>query len=161
MGAEDVVSVLDALEAADVRADVAGGWGVDALLGEQTREHGDLDLLVEAQGEAAALAELGRLGYRPHVDWRPVRIAVVDDDGREVDLHPVVYDATGHGVQANVAGREPFEYPASDFVDGVIGGRAVRCLSAAAQAALHDGYPARDIDRHDLAVLARLARTPG
>jgi len=26
-----------------------GGWGVDALLGEQTREHGDLDIILNVE----------------------------------------------------------------------------------------------------------------
>ena len=41
-----VLAVLDLLAAAEVRAWVAGGWGVDALLGRQTRPHCDIDLVV-------------------------------------------------------------------------------------------------------------------
>ncbi|HEX2470714.1 MAG TPA: hypothetical protein VHK05_08995 [Candidatus Limnocylindrales bacterium] len=48
ISAEEVVDLLDRLEAAGVEASVAGGWAVDALLGRVTREHGDLDLAVDA-----------------------------------------------------------------------------------------------------------------
>ncbi|MEJ7792124.1 MAG: hypothetical protein WKF65_09165 [Gaiellaceae bacterium] len=44
MSAADVVEVLDVLEAADVAVFLDGGWGVDALIGAQTREHDDLDV---------------------------------------------------------------------------------------------------------------------
>ena len=44
-----VLAVLDEIEALGVRAWVDGGWGVDALLAEETREHDDLDLVVEDQ----------------------------------------------------------------------------------------------------------------
>jgi hypothetical protein len=42
----DVIEVLDALDSAGVEWWVLGGWGVDALIGEQTRAHKDLDLAV-------------------------------------------------------------------------------------------------------------------
>jgi lincosamide nucleotidyltransferase A/C/D/E len=35
------------LEEAKVTVWVDGGWGVDALLGEQTRPHKDLDIAIE------------------------------------------------------------------------------------------------------------------
>src|SRR2546422_5781430 len=46
MVASDVVEVLDRLDGAGIEASLDGGWGVDALLGEQTRPHDDLDLIV-------------------------------------------------------------------------------------------------------------------
>ena len=41
MNADAVVEVLAALENASVQVWLDGGWGVDALLGEQTRGHTD------------------------------------------------------------------------------------------------------------------------
>ena len=46
MTATDVLGVLSRLEAAGLTAWVDGGWGVDALLEETTRDHGDLDVAV-------------------------------------------------------------------------------------------------------------------
>ncbi|WP_232519770.1 nucleotidyltransferase domain-containing protein [Actinosynnema pretiosum] len=46
----DVLAVLDLAEAAGARLWIDGGWGVDALLGERTRRHGDLDVVVEGRG---------------------------------------------------------------------------------------------------------------
>ena len=49
---------------------VAGGWAIDLLLGRQTREHGDLDLLVLRRDQAPVREELRDLG-RPR--RRPTR----------------------------------------------------------------------------------------
>jgi len=46
---DEVLAILGALDATGTRLWVAGGWGVDALVGRQTRAHRDLDLLVDAQ----------------------------------------------------------------------------------------------------------------
>lgn len=62
MNGSDVMEVLDRLRSAGVRFWVDGGWGVDALLGEQTREHEDLDLVVEREVCERAATVLGRLG---------------------------------------------------------------------------------------------------
>ncbi|MBO0731850.1 MAG: hypothetical protein J2P57_21505, partial [Acidimicrobiaceae bacterium] len=47
MRADEVLGVLDRLDERGIDAWVDGGWGVDALIGRQTREHDDLDLVVD------------------------------------------------------------------------------------------------------------------
>ena len=54
--AEMVCSILDCLERAAVDVWLDGGWGVDALLGAQTRPHGDLDVIV-SQRDVPRLCE--------------------------------------------------------------------------------------------------------
>jgi len=44
-----VLAVLVVADRVGARLWLDGGWGVDALLGGQTREHGDLDVAVEAR----------------------------------------------------------------------------------------------------------------
>lgn len=151
MSAAEVLRVLALLE----RAWVAGGWGVDALVGEQTREHRDLDLALDARHEAAALEALARIGYAIETDWRPARVELAAADERWVDLHPVTFDAHGHGRQPDFDGGH-FDYPPECFVTGRIGGATVRCLSAEQQRRFHAGYALRDVDRHDLALLGGL-----
>ena len=46
MTADDVVEIVAWLQAAQVDIWLDGGWGVDALVGEQTRAHKDLDVIV-------------------------------------------------------------------------------------------------------------------
>jgi hypothetical protein len=59
MGLREVLGVLGDLAEAGCAVWVAGGWGVDALAGRQTRLHRDLDLAVDARNETVALRVLG------------------------------------------------------------------------------------------------------
>jgi len=154
--AHQVLVVIDALEAAGCWVNVEGGWGVDALVGYQTRRHRDLDVDVDAAHEAAALAALEKLGYEVETDWRPTRIELNAPGRGWVDVHPLALDAEGNGHQAGLHG-ERYLYPAASFVTGRIGGRPIRCLSAAQQLAWHEGYELRDSDRADLVLLDDLA----
>ncbi len=64
MGGAEVIRVLDALEAAGIRAGITGGWGIDALLRRETRAHGDLDLGVAAEAVDRAIEAVRPLGIR-------------------------------------------------------------------------------------------------
>jgi lincosamide nucleotidyltransferase A/C/D/E len=109
---------------------------------------------VDAEHEALAVKLLGGLGYQVETDWRPVRVELASPDGW-VDLHPVVFDQTGVGRQADVNGGQ-LDYPRDAFTVGVLGGRSVPCLSRTAQIRFHSGYEPRAIDVHDLALLEDL-----
>jgi lincosamide nucleotidyltransferase A/C/D/E len=159
MSAVEVLAVLDALAAAGCPAWVAGGWGVDALVGRETRAHRDLDLAIEASAEPVALAALAALGYVVETDWRPIRVEVAAPGDRWVDLHPVVFDAAGNGTQAGPDGTS-FTYPRDCFTSGTIGGRPVPCLSATQQLEFHRGYEPRPHDLADLALLRHLLGPP-
>jgi lincosamide nucleotidyltransferase A/C/D/E len=154
MRLRSVVEVLEVLERAECRCWVAG-WGVDALVGGQTREHRDVDLAIDAEQEASALAALRRLGYEVETDWRPARVELAAGGLRWVDLHPVCFNGHGHGRQVDLDGGF-FEYPSDCFVTGRLGGRSVPCLSAEQQLRLGMGYGLRDVDRHDVEQLKTL-----
>ncbi|MFN8194067.1 MAG: lincomycin resistance protein LmrB [Nocardioidaceae bacterium] len=147
--------MLDALSERGVTFWVAGGWGVAALVGRQTREHRDLDLLVLADDLESTREALADLGYVPETDQLPVRLEVAAGEGRWVDLHPVVLDESGNGVQAGPDGTT-YDYPAACFTIGRIRHRDVPCLSVARQREAHEGYPPREQDLHDLAQLDRV-----
>jgi lincosamide nucleotidyltransferase A/C/D/E len=49
MNRDDVLDVLGRLDAAHIESWVDGGWGVDALLGEETRTPDDLDLAIRRE----------------------------------------------------------------------------------------------------------------
>jgi lincosamide nucleotidyltransferase A/C/D/E len=96
--AQDVLAVLDLLAAAGVEAWVDGGWGIDALVGEATRVHSDIDLVVPLPSVEAVLAALAAAGYaRVLRDWRPTAAAVADERSREVDLHLITPTPAGGG----------------------------------------------------------------
>ena len=46
MKVETVIEIAKLLQSHDIDVVVDGGWGVDALLGEQTRPHEDLDIAI-------------------------------------------------------------------------------------------------------------------
>jgi lincosamide nucleotidyltransferase A/C/D/E len=155
MDLDEVLGVLAALTEAGCSVWVAGGWGVDALVGRQTRLHRDLDLALDALHETVALRTLERRGYRVETDWRPVRVELVAERRGRVDVHPVVFDTTGHGRQADLGGGH-FDYPPEAFDQGTLGGVRVPCLSRDQQLLFHTGYQPRTIDLLDLALLERL-----
>jgi lincosamide nucleotidyltransferase A/C/D/E len=153
MTAEDVLSVLALLRRAKVDIWIGGGWGIDALIGEQTRDHRDLDLMHRQDQEASLMAALSEEGFVESLNWRPIRFIVTDSDGREIDLHPLVFADDGSAEQASPEPEHPFIYPSWCFVSGTIKGTTVPCLSAAQQVYFHQGYEPSDRDRHDMAQL--------
>jgi lincosamide nucleotidyltransferase A/C/D/E len=153
-----VLAVLNRLDGQAVTTWLDGGWGIDALIGEQTRPHGDLDLVVEQAALGQARVAVRTLGYRhdPAVTpGLPARVVLLDSNRRQVDLHPVVIDAEGNGRQPLGDGAWG-SYPADGLTGvGLIGGRRVRCLTPHLQLRHHLGYPPRTNDRHDLRLLAK------
>jgi lincosamide nucleotidyltransferase A/C/D/E len=68
---DQVLDLLARLAAAGVRVWIGGGWGIDALVGEQTRSHDDLDLAVDTRDEAHAIHTLQHAGFRIAENHRP------------------------------------------------------------------------------------------
>jgi lincosamide nucleotidyltransferase A/C/D/E len=152
MQADDLIGLLDLLEQSGVIVWLDGGWGVDALLGEQTREHDDVDLIVERVDVPRLAETLAAQGYELVVGAPPGNFVLVDTLGRQVDVHPVAFDHRG-GVYLMEEGRE-WIYPAAGFAGrGHVGGRPVRCLSADVQVLVHAGYELTEKDYRELWLL--------
>ncbi len=147
MDVDDVVDLLAALDDPGVGYWLDGGWGVDCLLGEQTRPHSDLDLVLPRADLARVTTLLLSRGYVVIRDWLPTSVALRDGSGREVDLHPVdpTPDGGGHQVLQDVT---TWHYAAP--VHGTIDGRSVRCASAHDQVLMHQGYEPRPQDLADV-----------
>lgn len=165
MTAADVVDVLDRLGALGVRVWIDGGWGVDALVGEETRSHGDLDLALDRDQLDVARRVLEEQGLRHNVRSQPglpARLVIRDERGREVDLHPLAFDAAGDGwQQLSASGMAWGRYPAEDLrASGAIGGRPVRCLSPQLQLRFRLGYEWSDRDEHDVRLLVERFGVP-
>ena len=154
MTSDDVLAVMDALAGAGCRVWLDGGWAVDAIIGEETRPHDDLDLVGELGAVETVSEALAPFGYRLETDERPIRVVLAGTGGRGVDFHTVVFDEGGGGVQPQPNGGT-FRYPPEGFSGmGTIAGRALPCLSAKVQIACHVGYEPDEKDRHDVALLA-------
>jgi len=151
--AEQALGVLDVLADAGVEPWVDGGWGVDALLGRQSRPHDDLDLVVPSESFIAALAALRRAGFEFLREELPASVVYRHPDGREVDIHPVLRTADGGGDQfrPDGAGRWHYGPPAK----GRIGGREIACLSLESQLRAHLDYEPDDDDFADMRLLSQ------
>lgn len=144
----DVLAVLRLLGNAGATVWVDGGWGVDALVGETTRVHADLDLVVLQDELDAVRAALAGAGFTEVLrDWLPTALAVADGSGGEIDLHPVVGSSDEGGHQL-LPGGETFRYPPP--ASGRIGGHQVRCVDALTQVRCHLGYEPGEKDRRDM-----------
>jgi lincosamide nucleotidyltransferase A/C/D/E len=151
MRESDVFEVLDLLAGAGATCWVDGGWGVDALLGETTRDHSDLDLVVRVDELARVRSALEQAGFGLVLrNWLPTALAVADAAGRQIDLHPITPAIDGGGHQLLPDGSR-FYYPAP--VIGRIKERRVHCVDAETQTLCHLGYEPTDKDRQDMARL--------
>lgn len=161
--ASQVLAVLDELAAEGVQGWLAGGWGVDALIGRQTRTHNDIDLVVSDDEPPFKQIDqaLVREGFwfvdtfhHPGIPipwchtWRHRAGAKVEV--LPVPLHKPPFAAGGTDVGEV---RQP-------FAEGSIDGRPVPCLSAELQLLLHEGYPQREADNHDVALLRSYLNLP-
>ena len=153
MDPEDVVTALDRLDKHGVRWWLDGGWGGDALVGQQTRPHDDLDLVIELADSDRAVAALSELGYTLYPDERPTKFVLCDERDRRVDFHTVTFDAEGGGVQVLQDGSS-YRYPPDDFkARGTVGGQSRACLSVEVQMECHMRYEPDANDFHDMRVL--------
>lgn len=153
MTSEHLTDLLSAFDRASIPVWIGGGWGIDALVGNQTREHRDLDIMYPIERDDDLRFVLNERDYRVETNWWPVRVEFVGES--YVDVHPLRFAPDRSAVQSGLDGGE-LEYPASAFTRGTVEGRTVGCLSAAQQRIFHSGYEPRDVDLHDLALLAQL-----
>lgn len=152
MSSSDVVEVIGWIEDAGIAVWIDGGWGVDALVGEQTRRHDDLDVVIDVEQVEESITILSALGFLMHLDRRPTSFIMRDEHDRRVDFHPVRFDAEG-GWQA-LPNAPDFLYPHEGLTGiGTIAGRSVRCVSAGFQPYTHLGYDPDASDVHDMHLL--------
>jgi lincosamide nucleotidyltransferase A/C/D/E len=154
MTAADVLEILEWLGTAGTDVWLDGGWGVDALVGEQTREHRDLDLIVRDAHESRMREVLAAHGFTQVDEDFVGNFILADGRGREVDVHPVRFDDAGNGHLLSGDG-EPFGHSTEAFAaTGSVSGYRVACLSAEAQMSNHSwGYEPGETDVHDMRLL--------
>jgi lincosamide nucleotidyltransferase A/C/D/E len=152
MDAGALLQVVDRLEELGIEVWLDGGWGVDALLGRETRQHDDLDLVAELRYSDRIVELLQGLGYDVVAGAAPKSFVLVDREGRQVDVHPVTFDAEGGGVYQDGSGE--WVYPAQGFSGrGSVDGKPVRCLSPEVQVLVHAGYELTEKDYRELYLL--------
>jgi lincosamide nucleotidyltransferase A/C/D/E len=144
---------------------LSGGWGIDALLGEHTRPHKDLDVIMLLDDMIRVEEILKAEGYISKILWEENRwdfdsqgertataFYLQAPDGREFDTHALRIDQHGNGIPAWQA-PEDFIFSKADLAGvGTINAFPVQCISAASQMKCHAGYELpqkhlRDLER--------------
>ncbi|EFH82365.1 hypothetical protein Krac_3174 [Ktedonobacter racemifer DSM 44963] len=149
MSGEAVVELMRLCEQNGIEVFVDGGWGVDALLGRQTRPHADLDIALQHKDVPKLRALLEARGYKdvPRDDTRDCNFVMGDDRGHEVDFHSYTFDAHGKLVFG-------LEYPLASLTGtGSIQGYSVKCISPEWMVKFHSGYELDEDDYHDVLAL--------
>ena len=150
----DVHWFLDLFDELEITVWIDGGWGVDALLGECTRSHEDLDIIVPEADSAKLTQTLLERGFRHvHTDDRTDSNFVMGHSTHGlIDFHVIELAEDGGGV----CGPKEIGWviSASELhAEGSIGGRSVRCLSPGYQLRSHAGYTLNETDFADVDAL--------
>lgn len=165
VSAEDAIRIYRHLSANRIQVWLTGGWGIDALLGEQTRPHKDLDVIMLLEDVQRTQQLLAGEGYRLKEIWSENRWVVNGDGirtatafvlndsaGREFDAHAMRIDDQGNGIPTWEAGD--FIFKKQDLAgQGVIAGFAVQCITPESQMVCHAGYELPEKQLCDLELL--------
>lgn len=149
MSGDAAVELLQLFAQNGIDIFVDGGWGVDALLGEQTRSHEDLDVALQHRDVPRLRALLEARGYKdaPRDDTWECNFVMGDNKGHEIDIHSYTFDAHGK----NVFG---VEYPLDSLTGaGSIQGYPVKCISVEWMVKFHTGYKLDENDYRDVSAL--------
>lgn len=157
---EKALRIYQLLVENGIRVWICGGWGIDALLGEHTRPHHDLDVLMLVDDVSRLFDLMERNGFCLKDYWeenrwtsdstsRQVATAFYlhDAEGDEFDAHALRLDEQGNGQPAWDV-PEGFILTRADLSsEGTIAGVATPCISVERQIRSHSGYelPERQI----------------
>jgi lincosamide nucleotidyltransferase A/C/D/E len=149
-----LVELMQLFESAGIEVWLEGGWGVDALLGTQTRLHKDLDIILRVADLPKLREILTQRGFSIQEGGTSSNFVLADDSGREVDVHAVNFDRDGNGVYRMANGHD-WLFPAAGFTGrGTINGLSVRCLTAEIQVFCHGPwYVATENEFQDMELL--------
>jgi lincosamide nucleotidyltransferase A/C/D/E len=154
---EDLMTIINLLENANIKYWIDGGWGVDILAGKQTRNHRDIDVNFDAQHTEKLLNLLFEYGYKIDTDWKPVRIELYSEKYGYLDIHPFILNEDGTSKQADLEGGF-YEFEKDFFSNAIFEGKTIPCIYLKGQKIFHSGYELRDKDKQDIAVLESISR---
>lgn len=154
---EDLLTVIKILEEASITYWIDGGWGIDILVGKQTRTHRDIDIDFDARYTEKLLKILKAHGYEVETDWTPTRIELYNEKLGYLDIHPFIINEDGTSKQADLEGGW-YEFEADYFGSAIFEGRTIPCISVKGQKVFHTGYELREVDKHDIKMIENLLK---
>lgn len=154
---EDAIEIISYAVDNGIDIWLDGGWGVDALLGTQTKVHNDIDLFVEKINSKKFIDIIKEKGFSEieeayttasHTVWK-------DTKGRIIDLHIFEFNEQGNLVFEG-------ETYSGDVFSGIgkISNKVVKCISAENQVLFHLGYEHDENDVHDVRLLCERFNIP-
>ena len=148
---KDVTEIVQLLSKNQIEFLIDGGWGVDALLGEQTRTHADLDIAVQHKDFASIRDLLHERGYRDvrRNDTRDYNFVLGDNQGHQIDIHSFTFDSMGHLVYG-----VPYSIDSLTGT-GSVNGHPVKCISPEWMVRFHTGYKPDENDYRDVKALCQ------
>jgi lincosamide nucleotidyltransferase A/C/D/E len=156
MTVDDVLAFLDLMDETGIDVVVDGGWGVDALLGWQSRRHQDLDIAVQHRHVPKLRQILEDRGYIDveRQDTHTYNFVLGDSKGHLIDIHSYEFDDQGN-LLAGIA--YPFDSLAGT---GEIVGRPVRCITPTRMVEFHAAYEGDEDDYQDVLALCTKFELP-
>ena len=146
MPADAVLRFVHLLNKNGIEVILDGGWAVDALVGEQTRPHEDLDIAVYHKDVPRIRSLLEEQGYVevPRDDSWECNFVYGNDQGHLIDIHSCAFDGQGNHTFGVAYSIEAFSGT------GQINGHQVRCIPPKILMEYHTGYPLDENDYHDV-----------
>lgn len=142
----------------EVKIWLDGGWGVDALVGRQTRLHSDLDIVIQKKDLTKLMTWFKQNDFFPiqRGDTSPHNFMYGDKRARFIDVHVIELDLQGNGIYGRKIDQQM--YPAAALTGkGKVGGVLANCISLEWLIKFHSGYQLRDKDHHDLNLLKQIS----
>jgi len=156
----EVLRVTTRLDAAEARYWLGGGWGLDSLLGFQSRIHHDLDLILSDYDESlpGVRDALQAVGYRTiSTDragaWLPRRTTFLNGHDQIIEVLGVDWDMVDAAWKMLKGGdflAETKEARRRFFATGSLLDRPIPVLSREAQALFHTGYRHKPKDERNI-----------
>ena len=151
MKPEDVIELYELLVKNNIHVWIDGGWCVDALLGEQTRQHPDLDIAIRRSDVEKANELLKDIGYfnKPTPDDKEWNYVMENPDELLVDIHVFEFDKSGKNIYG-------VKYPKDSLTGtGYINGKLVRCISPEWMLKFKTSYKPEKKDINDVKALSK------
>jgi lincosamide nucleotidyltransferase A/C/D/E len=134
MSAESAVRIISELEELGIKTILDGGWGIDALLESQTREHTDIDFLVESKDFEKLKEYLDKNRFEQTDKFNKWWHMSFENESLIIDTHVIEFDEVGKAIYGPKI-RDDFPFPGIFPAyalkgTGKINGKDVNCLSA-------------------------------
>lgn len=154
MDASTVRRFVVQLEQAGIPIWLDGGWGIDALLGRETRPHHDLDVIVRVSDVPKVLELLRPANFVVREGSTLHAFVLTSPSGDELDFHTVTFQSDGTALHQMDNGSD-WVFPFDAFTgEGTVDGARVQCLSAVTQVRCHaQGYVPSEEDFRDMELL--------